>query len=258
MIQTGICSISFRKHEPAEIIRWVQEAGLDGIEWGGDVHVPHGDLERAEEVGRMTQEAGLKVSSYGSYYRLGKSAEEGLSFEKVLASALRLEAPVIRIWPGTQDAEHTKPSDREKMVLEAREISTLAAKAGLTVAMEWHKGTLTSTNLSAVDFLREVNHPSFEAFWQPPLYQSPEYCLEGLTQVAGKVRHIHVFNWFPSVGNQAPLAEGESRWSLYFSAFARAAVRGEHFALLEFVHGESREGLMSEGKTLKAWAKQFS
>ncbi|MBL8993515.1 MAG: sugar phosphate isomerase/epimerase [Spirochaetia bacterium] len=258
MIKTGLCSISFRKHAPREIAGWAKEAGLNGIEWGGDVHVPHGDAATAEEVGRMTRELGLATPSYGSYYRLGKSVEEGLAFEKVLDSAVRLGAKTIRIWPGTQNAEYVKSEDRKKMILEARQISELAAKAGLTVAMEWHGGTLTSTNPSAVDFLREVGHAAFETYWQPPLYQTPDYCLEGLDAVLKQVRHLHVFNWYPTSSDHSTLADGEGHWSRYLAAFSKAPLPGEHYAFLEHVHGESHEGLLTEAKTLSAWVKKYS
>jgi len=258
MIKTGLCSISFRKHAPREIAEWAKEAGLQGIEWGGDVHVPHGDAAVAEEIGRMTRELGLATPSYGSYYRLGKSADEGLEFEKVLDSAAKLGAKTIRIWPGTQNAEYVKSDERKKMALEARRISELAGKAGLSVAMEWHGGTLTSTNPSSVDFLREVGHAAFETYWQPPLYQTPEYCLEGLDGVLSKVRHLHVFNWYPTSNDHAALAEGERSWGRYLSAFSKAPLPGDHYAFLEHVHGESRDGLLAEAKTLKGWVTKYS
>ena len=48
MIHTGLVSVTFRKLEPAEIVDLVKQAGLQGIEWGGDIHVPHGDIQRAK------------------------------------------------------------------------------------------------------------------------------------------------------------------------------------------------------------------
>jgi len=43
MIKIGLVSISFRDLFPKQIVDMVAEVGLDAIEWGGDVHVPHGD-----------------------------------------------------------------------------------------------------------------------------------------------------------------------------------------------------------------------
>ncbi|MHC4505194.1 MAG: sugar phosphate isomerase/epimerase family protein, partial [Planctomycetota bacterium] len=98
MIRSGLTSITFRKLSPEEIVRLTAEAGLDGIEWGGDVHVPPGEVDTARRVASMTSEAGLAVSSYGSYYRVGHD-EPGL-FAPVLETAIALGAPIIRVWAG--------------------------------------------------------------------------------------------------------------------------------------------------------------
>ena len=45
MIESGLVSITFRKLTVEKIIELVKEAGLQGIEWGGDVHVPHDNTE---------------------------------------------------------------------------------------------------------------------------------------------------------------------------------------------------------------------
>lgn len=71
-IRTGLVSISFRKVAACDLIEEVVKAGQQGIEWGGDVHVPHGDTAKAEQVARWTRDAGLESAAYGSYYRLAK------------------------------------------------------------------------------------------------------------------------------------------------------------------------------------------
>ena len=73
MFTTGLVSISFRKETPQTLIRASREAGLEKIEWGGDVHVPVGDLARAKQVGEETRAAGLDPCAYGSYFRIGIS-----------------------------------------------------------------------------------------------------------------------------------------------------------------------------------------
>src|SRR5512137_1553394 len=112
MIKPGLLSITFRKHSPADIIALVRQAQLTSIEWGGDVHVPHGDLARAGEVARQTTDAGLQVSAYGSYYRLGQSETAGLPFEKVLETAVALGAPTIRVWAGTVGSQQADAQQR--------------------------------------------------------------------------------------------------------------------------------------------------
>ena len=125
MIRSALVSITFRKLSPAEIIGLVKQAGLDGIEWGGDVHVPHGDVARAGEVRRMTEDAGLQVSAYGSYYRVGH--EEPCPFEQIVETAVALGAPDIRVWAGKQGSEASDAAYRNLVVDTSRRIADLGA-----------------------------------------------------------------------------------------------------------------------------------
>jgi len=50
MIYTGLVSVTFRKLSPTQIVNPVSKVGLQGIEWGGDIHVPTGDIYKAREV----------------------------------------------------------------------------------------------------------------------------------------------------------------------------------------------------------------
>lgn len=71
MLKTGLVSITFRNLKVEEIIDLVVKAGLDAIEWGGDIHVPHGDIKKACKVARLMKKADLEMAAYGSYYRVG-------------------------------------------------------------------------------------------------------------------------------------------------------------------------------------------
>jgi 3-dehydroshikimate dehydratase len=65
-------------------------------EWGGDVHVPAGDLSAAREARAASRERGIRVASYGPYFCAGSHGP--LAFAPVLASAAALGAARIRIW----------------------------------------------------------------------------------------------------------------------------------------------------------------
>ena len=49
-MKSGIISVTFRPKTRAEIVELSKEAGLESIIWGGDIHVPHGDLSAAKEA----------------------------------------------------------------------------------------------------------------------------------------------------------------------------------------------------------------
>lgn len=254
MIHPGLVSITFRKLTPQEIVRLARQGKIRGIEWGGDVHVPHGDFARAAEVRRLTEEAGLAVSAYGSYYRLDRSESEGLPFGKVLETALALGAAVIRVWAGAKASATADAGYRRRIVAESLRIADLAAREKVTVAYECHGNTLTDTNESALELLKAAQHPALSTFWQPPVDQAVDYCADGLKSVLPWLRHLHVFFWGMGTGS-LPLAEGADRWKRYLR-LAQSSGR-DHFAELEFVRNESPEAFLEDAATLNRWLEEL-
>jgi len=227
------------------------KAKLRAIEWGGDIHVPHGDLQRAAEVRQRTGEAGLAVSAYGSYYRIGESEANGLPFERVLETAVALGAPTIRVWAGSAGSENADEQTRDAVVSESRRIAGVAAREKISVSYEHHSGTLTDTNDSAAALLEKADHPNLLTLWQPPNEASFEYCLAGLRRLLPFMTNVHVFHWWPTAADRRPLSEGAERWLPYLRTVQAAG--GSHFASLEFVRDDSAEAFMEDGHTLLSW-----
>lgn len=250
--RTGLVSITFRKLSVEEVIQLVVQGGLGEIEWGGDIHVPHGDTTRAREVRRLTEEAGLRVAAYGSYYRLGDDSGKGPDFAAVLETALALGAPTIRVWPGTRGSADADEGYRARVAAESMEIAETAAAAGITISYEFHANTLTDTTQSATALLLAAPHTNLYTLWQPPNGQSAEYCQEGLRAVLPRVSNIHAFHWWPSGAEKHPLAAGEARWNTYLEIL-REGGRGDAAILLEFVKGDDPAQFLEDAATLRAW-----
>ena len=178
-MKTGLVSITFRKLSPAEIIQLVQRAELDGIEWGGDVHVPHGNLAAARQVLAETRAANLEVACYGSYYRAGVSESEGLSWTQVLATAKTLEAPLIRVWAGNRGTDESDAAQIQKVIDDLGRICDLAARENIKVALEFHGGTLTDSGENALQVLADVNFPTRKVFHQSGVALSQQVFVGG-------------------------------------------------------------------------------
>ena len=84
-MRSGLVSVTFRKLSVEEIIGLCKACGLEEIEWGGDIHVPLGDLDAAGKARRLTRQAGLNVACYGSYVRMTR--EERPLFPRLAATA---------------------------------------------------------------------------------------------------------------------------------------------------------------------------
>ena len=246
MIRSGMASVTFRDLAPQEIVDVARRAGLEAIEWGGDVHVPHGDLERAREVGALTREAGLEVASYGSYYRAGCHGGDFPSFDEVIETALALDAPAIRVWAGDRGTADAGPHWWTTVINDTRQIAGLANEVGLPIAFEFHGHTLTDSAESAERLMREVAHPKVSCYWQLDRSLTQAERLAGLRRVAPWLANLHVFYY--REGQQTALAEGADEWRQYLGLAAEQG--GDRYALLEFVEDGRPENLERDAATL--------
>ena len=246
LIYSGLVSITFRELSPRQIVDLVVRADLDGIEWGGDVHVPHGDAARAREVGSMTRQAGLTTPSYGSYYRLGLGEAE--PFEEVLETAVSLGAPMVRVWAGGKGSADADAAYRKKVAAAAQRISEMAQQANVKVACEYHGNTLTDMAEAATRLLSEVGHENFGTYWQP-LGLPVEQELEAIEAIRPRLAHVHVFHW--GTDGRFALKEGEDVWTQYLRKIAEPP--GDRYALLEFVRDDAPEAFREDAATLKRW-----
>lgn len=251
MLKAGLVSITFRGLTPERIVQLVAESGLQGIEWGGDIHAPHGDVAQAERVRKLTLDHGLEVAAYGSYYRLGS----GMAFEPVLASAQALGAPVIRVWAGTKGSAETTDEERAAIVRESAAIADQAAAAGIRIAYEYHGNTLTDTSASASALLEAVQHPNLYAYWQPPVGLDASERMEGLRLVLPRLSHLHVFTWAVRDGKleRLPLRAGEAEWRRYLQVASE--LPESRYAMIEFVKDDSEAAFREDAETLLDWLK---
>ncbi len=245
-MKTGLVSVSFRSLPSEEIIRLAADNELDGIEWGGDIHVPPGDVALAQRVGNATRSAGLQVACYGSYLRLAETDAD----EAHLDSAEALGSPWIRVWAGNRSSVDADASYRARVVEHALRLADAAHARSLRIAYEYHGKTLTDSLQSAAWLLKETRHPAICTLWQPINGASESACIESLKEVLPRLANLHVFHWEMDADGRLvrlPLAHGADRWRKYL---ALAGERPE-FALLEFLAGDSREQLRDDAQTLR-------
>ncbi|NJD01535.1 MAG: sugar phosphate isomerase/epimerase [Ruminiclostridium sp.] len=247
MLYTGLVSVTFRKLATEDIIKLVVQAGLQGIEWGGHIHVPHGDIKRARDVSKMTEDAGLRVAAYGSYYQVGCEGSGSITFEQVLETAVALQAPTIRVWAGNRGSEDADGMWWSKVINESRRISELAEKVGIVVAFEYHNNTLTDTSLSACRLLKEAGCRNTGCYWQPPEGLDVDLRLYGLMQIMPWLSNIHVSH---CVFNEImPLSDGSGEWQKYMEVFKN--ISGDRFCMLEFVKNDNPDQFLRDAETLK-------
>ncbi|HLQ72231.1 MAG TPA: TIM barrel protein [Bacillota bacterium] len=246
MIKLGLCSVTFRERSVEEVIDVAQKAGLQGIEWGADVHVPPGNLRRAMKVYDKTVAAGLEVSSYGSYYRLGHP-DLGESFEDVVKTAAELKAPGIRVWAGNQGSSEADAAYREHVVADLRRIADLAQQKEMAIHLEYHGGTLTDTEKSAERLLEDTHHQNVYAYWQPAVSETVASRLNSIETIRPWLSYVHVFHW--QGRERRPFIEGVNEWKKYINALLSS--EGERFLLMEFVKDDDVKQFLEDAEALK-------
>ncbi|MGB4137235.1 MAG: TIM barrel protein, partial [Microbacterium sp.] len=160
-IRAGLCSVTFRQLTPERLVPLAADAGLQTIEWGGDVHAPPGDPARATEVARLTAGAGLVVCSYGSYFR----ARDGEDLTPILDSAEALGADRVRIWAGTTGSVDADDAGWSRVAERLTDAAAEASARGIALALEFHRGTLADTVPATRRLLEAV--PALSTYWQP-------------------------------------------------------------------------------------------
>lgn len=251
MIRPGLCSVTFRDLDVETVVEHARTAGLECIEWAGDVHVPPGDTEAATRARKLTEQAGLAVASYGSYLRFDGDHEDVIRAEgeAVLTSARTLGAPRIRVWAGRTGSAEVPATERARLVGRIQQFADAAAAHGIDVGLEFHGRTLTDEIGSTLLLLDEIDRPNALSYWQPHQAMPEEQALETLRQVLRHTSTIHVFSWWP-VSERLPLADRTELWEQVFALLH--AEGSDRDALLEFVPEDDPALLRREAETLRA------
>ena len=246
-IRPGLCSVTYRQLDPAAIAALAADAGLQVIEWGGDVHVPLGDATRAAEVARITADAGLTVCSYGSYFR----AQAGEDIAPVLDSAEALGADRIRVWAGRTGSADATAAERTMVIDALADAAEQAGRRGISLALEFHSGTLADDAEQTMRVLDEVARPHLATYWQPTVAAPDAVAVAEYERIADRVSAVHVFSWWPTV-ERLPLTARDGLWRAFFAA-ATAAPVPPRDALLEFVPDDDPAALVAEARALRGY-----
>lgn len=250
MIRPGLCSVTFRGLEVGRVVELAAVAGLECIEWAGDAHVPPGDTVAATRARELTEQAGLAVASYGSYLRFeGPDEEFSTEAEAVIAAALILGAPRIRVWAGSAGSADTGARDRARIVSRLQAFTDRAAEHDLEVGLEFHGRTLTDEIGSTLRLLQEAGRSTLRSYWQPHQDMPAAEAVDTLRAVLPQASTIHVFSWWPGA-QRLPLTERAGLWREVFGVLA--AEGSDRDALLEFTPGDDPAALPHEAATLRS------
>ncbi|HAO61285.1 MAG TPA: hypothetical protein DCQ90_04940 [Erysipelotrichaceae bacterium] len=245
-MKTGLTSVTFREKSVEEIIALAKEATLDGIEWGGDVHCPAGEIDTAKQIQRLCQEAQLEILSYGSYYK----GQEGEDFLPVLQTALALNAPVIRIWAGRMSPETITEEYFEHLVKNIRDACDAALKENILLGLEYHRRSMTQTKEGAMRLIQAVDRKNLKTYWQPNPELNFDEQIQEIKTISDHLVAMHVFHW-DETNTRYLLEEREGirKWKKYVACVRR--FKDDIPLILEFVKEDKAESFMRDAVSLR-------
>ena len=248
MIRTGICSITFRKKSPEEIVALVAKAKLDGIEWGGDVHAPPDSPPSVlARIRRATEDAGLAVSSYGSYHNVVKAEDHPRSFPPILDAAEALGTRTIRIWCGGGDSDKANDYMFQLAAERTAELAEMAAKRDMTLAFEFHRGGLTDTVPTTIRLLKMINRPNVKSYFQVYDRGGATTPREEIKELLPHLQNVHCH--YIEGGKLQPLENGKEFWASLVGVLKQNRFDG--FVLIEFVLNDDPESFLRDAATLR-------
>lgn len=245
-MKTGLTSVTFREKSVQEIIALAKEAQLEGVEWGGDVHCPAGEIDTAKEIKRLCDEANLEIFSYGSYYK----GQDGEDFLPVLHTAVALNAPVIRIWAGRMSPETITEEYFDLLVRNIQNACDAAIKENIVLGLEYHRRSMTQTKEGAMKLIQAVDRKNLKTYWQPNPEVTFDEQIQELKTIADHLVAMHMFNW-DETNTRYLLEEGEGikKWKKYVACARRYGI--DLPLILEFVKEDTIESFLKDATSLR-------
>lgn len=243
-MKTGLVSVTFRNRSVEEVLALCRKNRAETIEWGGDVHVPAGAYGTAARVARKTRDSGVELVSYGSYYRVGEKQDK--PFEVIVKTAQCLDSPCIRVWAGAVSSRTAEEAYFQRVEEELREISRLADREGIRIALEYHRNTLTEDWKSALRLVEETGAPNLYLYWQPNPDISHEERMAELEHLRERICSVHTFYW--EKGNiRKPLSDGAAAWREYAEILGGKEIP----FMIEFVKEDSEKQFGEDMESLR-------
>ena len=232
----GLCSVSFRGHDPEEIVSEAKKSGLECIEWGSDVHAPCKDTKKLNSIAQLQNESGIYCSSYGTYFYIMRDKPEEL--KDYINAAKILGTNILRLWCGEKGSAQFTENEKEELFSHCKKLAEIAKNEGVVLCMECHAGTYCDTLQTSTELIERVNSPHFKMYWQPYVKLSDSENVECAKLLSSHTVNLHM--------TPRPLSEGKTVWEQYLKEFD-----GEKTLLLEFMPDGKLTSLATEAKTLK-------
>ena len=183
----GLCSVTFRNKTAEEVVDLAKKAGIGFIEWGGDIHVR--SIDDAKKVKALCDGAGIKISSYGSYFNSAEFNES--KWDEICQIAKEMNAEHIRIWLGKKNSQDTSGEEYKLLSENTKKMCDIAAEYGLLVCPECHDNTFNNDTDAILRFIGDLQKDNFRTYFQSRYFRM-EYDLDRIDRTYDYIKDFHV------------------------------------------------------------------
>ena len=250
MIKVAVAARSLGEVPARDLVAAARRAGVEGVSWCS-LFAPPGDKAAAEALMLDTLRGGLTTVAY----EVDGAPLDGDGFRAVIASAEALHAPIV-VAELPVELERRRGlaarATRALFVEKVRRAGDLLEAGGLTLVFDPSRWRRSGDMDEALEFAREIGHPSVRLRWEPPASGGFDELMESLQPFAGWIRQL-VARPLGSDGAYRPLGERAEEWQHWLDFFERnAGLEGmAHWVVLHDA-GAGGQGFGSEA----AWIKQ--
>ncbi len=183
----GLCSVTFRKKTVQEIVDIAKKAGVEYIEWGGDIHIK--TLEDAKKAKALCKENNIKISSYGSYFNCAEYDES--KWTEICQITKEMRANSVRIWLGKKDSEKTSEQEYKTLLENTKKMCEIAEEYSLLVCPECHDNTFNNNTDAFLKIQRDINKGNFKTYFQSRYFRM-EYDLDRIDRTFDLIENVHI------------------------------------------------------------------
>lgn len=186
-LRIGVASVTFRDKTVSEVVEIAKNAGVSYIEWGADVHVKTAD--DAKKAKELCDRNGIKITSYGSYYRVGSHEKE--NWEQICKNAESMGASSVRVWLGSKDSEKTSEDEYRNLLEDLTNICEVAEKYNLLVCPECHDNTFNNNTEAIIRLKKDLNKDNFRTYFQSRYFRF-DYDMDRIEKTFDFIENVHV------------------------------------------------------------------
>lgn len=241
----GVASVTFRNKNVTEVVEIAKNAGINYIEWGADVHVK--TLEDALNAKKLCDQNGIKICSYGSYYRVG--CGNGEMWKKICENANAMGASSVRVWLGEKDSEKTSDDEYRRLLSDLKSICSVAKEYGLSVCPECHDNTFNNNTDAFLKIQNELNADNFKTYFQSRYFRF-DYDIDRIEKTFGFIENVHVS--YRDLAREQRFKKKDRR---YLEKLLKKLLQMNFsgIVLVEFTKGSKEKNFIKDINKLKAY-----